>query len=57
MMSNSLKVKFFDDTEKLDPSLIEYMHAKLLTVKEDAEFEIAKQMLENEQLCRKIKKF
>jgi hypothetical protein len=50
MMGNTLKIKYFNDAENLDPSLIEYMNAKLDTVKQDAEFEIANHILENEKL-------
>ena len=47
-MQNSLKVKYFDDTDGLDPSLVAYMNAKLDTFKHDAEFEIAKLRLDVE---------
>ena len=57
MLNQTLKIKFFDDMEGLDPIIHEFLEKKVLTVKHDFDFELAKSRCENRSMSDKIHKY
>ena len=57
VMSNTLKVHFFDDEKGIDPSVISYLNMKIGMIRQDCEFEIAKMNLKLKTAESKLKKY
>jgi hypothetical protein len=57
MLKQSLKVKYFDDMEGLDPMIHEFVEKKVQSCKHDFDFELAKAKCENKTMSDKIHKY